>query len=417
MTSRPARPLEAERGTSRYGLAAQYHETVLEYGSGAQVTAADGARYLDLFAGAGRCLIGHGHPGFAAAVADQAHRLVVSRHATAVRARYTERLLSLVPAHLDHATYFSTGSEAVDAAVRLARAFTGRTDVVVFDRAFHGRTTGTEPLTHPAPWTQPHAGAHVHRVGFPVAGTGGPTAAEILRDIRRAHARADGGLAAVLVEPVQATGGNRPPVPGFLAALGALAAQLGALVIADEIVTGFGRTGTMLAAAAEGLRADVVTLGKGMANGFPVSALLTAGDILAPTPLAASGALSSTFGGNPLAMAAAAATLEAVLADGLADAARGLGGAWLRELADVLGGLSAVRGVHGKGLMIGVRLAVPPDSPQMRRLSRSLLDQRVLVGISGDTLRLNPPLVITPGQLHRAADALAAALAPIGDGA
>lgn len=414
MTSKAASLVDLERVHSGHGLAAHHGDVVLEYGDGAVVVTADEDRYIDLFAGAGRCIIGHGPGRFSEAVAAQANRLVVSRHTTAVAVGYVERLLSLVPSELDHVTFFSTGSEAVDAAVRLARAFTAREDVVVFERAFHGRTAGTSPLTHPVPWTRPHACTNVHRVGYPVGDKEGTTAENVLLEIRRHHEESGLGLAAIVIEPIQGTGGNRPPVPGFLATLSDLCTELGALMIADEIVTGFGRTGAMFVSPDEGLRADIITIGKGMGNGFPISGMLASSNTVGATSFSMPGALSSTFGGNPLAMAAAAATLDVIVGDGLAEAALTNGSAWLSELSLVLSDIPVVTSVHGRGLMIGVKLRIPPDSPRTRLLDRALLDQNLLVGVSGDMLRINPPLTITPEQASRATAALAAALASPG---
>ncbi|AUG80519.1 Putative aminotransferase [Kitasatospora sp. MMS16-BH015] len=364
-------------------------------GKGVVVHDLDGRRYLDLFGGAGRCLLGHGDEAFTRALADQARSLVVSRHAHPVRARYAAELVSLAPSGLDHLSLVSTGSEAVDCAVRIARAATGRDTVLVFEGAFHGRTTGvadfTDPRWHPGP-----RGHHpVVRCPYPTE-QDDPAARRLAAEAVRS-ALAGRTVAAVLIEPVQGSGGNRACPPAFLRTLAELCAATGSLLLLDEVVTGFGRTGAVFAATAAGVRPDLLILGKGMANGVPIGAVLTSSALAATPPLGLPGGMSSTFGGNPLAVAAAAVTLDLLLGRELAEQAAVVGTQWRRLLSEALAGHPAVASVHGTGLQIGVRLRHAADE-------RAFLEAGLVVGTSGDTVRLNPPLVLSHAQADEATE-------------
>ncbi|MFB7667293.1 aspartate aminotransferase family protein [Kitasatospora sp. NPDC056138] len=403
----------------RYGLSGvDGTPLVLESGRGSVVFDVEGRQYLDLFAGAGRCLLGHGHPEFAAAVAEQAARLAVSRHATAARVAYIERLMELVPTGLDHITLFSTGSEAADAAVRIARRSTDRQGLIVFQGAFHGRTTGAAPLTDPV-WrpTGSSEEPFVHRIPYPAVANGSAHRPEQVEEaIRQLHRVAAGSpveIAAIVIEPVQGTAGNRRPIQGFLSAVEQAARDLRALLVVDEILAGFGRSGQMFVSTAEGVQPAMMLIGKGMGNGVPVSALLARGSVVQGSAFAEKGAMSSTFGGNPLAVAASAVTLDVLIRDDLPRAAAGLGTRWSQALREELGEHPMVTQIHGLGLMAGIELGGPwREGVDGRRRTLEVLmqEQGLLVGMSGDFLRLNPPLVTSWGELEAATSALRTAL-------
>jgi 4-aminobutyrate aminotransferase-like enzyme len=387
-------------------------------GHGTVVWDVDGREYLDLFAGAGRCLLGHADPGFAAALATQSGRLAVSRHPSPERADLVETLASIAPPGLTQLTMFSTGSEAVDAAVRMARCYTGQDGVIVFSGGFHGRVSGVAAYTDARWLAQPATpDARVVRCPFPTEPDAGPDAGRSPvgstgEMLAAAATRAGGAVAAVLIEPVQGTAGNRPAPPGYLAEVSRWCRGNRALLIADEVLTGFGRTGAIFAAPPDGAEVDILAFGKGMANGFPVGAVLTRHDVAAAEPAGAPGALSSTYGGNPLAVAATAYTLGQVESLGLAQRAGTLGARWRQTLAAALADVPCVAGVDGRGLMLGVRLD--------RRLAGSDTDieshlrrHHLIVGVNQGVIRLNPPLTVAAAELDRATAAITEALVEI----
>ncbi len=390
----------------RFGTSLSYRLPArLVRGDGVHVYDDRGRGYLDLFGGAGRCLVGHGNTPVAAAISEQAQSLIVSRHSHPARGRYAERLLALSPPGLDHLSLFSTGSEAVDIGVQLARASTGREGVVVFERAFHGRSSGVAVLTDPG-WQaggQPTRRPSVCRLPYPVVGEP-PPVTEAVRQ-RVAAALATGAIAAVLIEPVQATGGNRAAVPEFLRWLAELCLLRGTLLIFDEVVTGFGRTGHMFAATGTGVTPHIIIAGKGMANGVPVGGVITSAEIAATPPLGQPGGMSSTFGGNPLTIAAAEATLRVLQSADLVSRASRQGAGLLAALRSAIGQHPAVAGIWGTGLMVGIGLRAGAAAAEAVFLSCGLV-----VGVSGDTIRINPPLVIGTADIDEAASGCLAAL-------
>ncbi len=376
----------------------------IERGRGSWVHDADGRSYLDLFAGAGRCVLGHGDASFAAALGEQAGTLAVTRHPSTSRAALGAALVHAAPAGLTHVSMFSTGSEAVDACVRIARAATGRRGIVVFSGAFHGRTTGVASLTDPAWISGAAPDPSVRRCPFPVSSDEAPRerVAEALAAVANVFDDLDDDVAAVVVEPVQGTSGNYPAAPGFLPRLASFAKARGALVVADEVLTGFGRTGAMFAVQNEDMHVDLMPVGKGMGNGFPVTAVLSRPDLVATLAGQSPGSLSSTYGGNPLAVAASRHVLDAIHQQGLSERARQHGAAWLVQLRAALTGAPLSTRVHGKGLMIGIELADELSATQLTMLDQRLVDHGLLVGRSRRTLRLNPPLTIQEHELDEA---------------
>jgi acetylornithine/N-succinyldiaminopimelate aminotransferase len=396
-----------------YGTSASYRLPVaLVRGAGTVVYDVEDRRFLDLFGGAGRCLLGHGDPAFTAALRAQISELLVSRYCHPARGRYAERLVHLAPEGLDHISFFSTGSEAVDAAIRLACHRTRRKHVVVFDGAFHGRTSSVADLTDPRwlPGGAPSA-TTARRCRYPAEGDPADGCAGARDDVLMALR--DGDVAAVMIEPIQATGGNRCLTPGFLRWLSAVCAEDGALLILDEVVTAFGRTGLLFAAAADQVRPDIIVLGKGMANGVPVGAVLTSSVLAAVPPLGSPGGMSSTFGGNPLAVVASESVLDALSTSDLMRRAALMGSRLRSGLAETIGSHPAVAGITGTGLMVGIPLRIRADAAE-----RVFLSHGLLVGVSGRTLRINPPLVITPAEVDEAVatigDALGALVSEVG---
>ena len=373
------------------GLWAPRHAFVR--GEGVTLIDADGRRYLDLMAGIAVASLGHAHPRLAAAVAQQAQRLITApqNQANDVRTAMLERLFELAPAPLERAFLSNSGSEANEAALKWARAATGRSTFVATRRGFSGRTLGVLPLTWNAAYREPfeplgYAGRFV-RYG----------------DVGELDAAMDDDVAAIVVEPVQGEGGIHPADPAFLQAARRAADAHGALLIFDEVQAGAGRTGTFLAHEAAGVPADVATMAKGLGGGVPIGATLMSADVAAAMP---AGGHGTTFGGNPLAAAAALVVLEE-LAGGLMDHVREVG-AHLRARLDALAADEPrIREVRGVGLMLGIEF-----KEKVAPLLAALEGRGVLAINAGATVvRMVPPLILTRDDADRAVDALAGALA------
>jgi acetylornithine/N-succinyldiaminopimelate aminotransferase len=363
------------------------HDVTLVEGVGAWVVGDDGRTYLDFAAGIAVVGLGHGHPEVTAAARDQLERLwhVSNLYWTEPMARLAERLSDRFGGA--QAFFCNSGAEAVEAALKYARKATGRPGVVALEGSFHGRTLGALSVT----------GQPAKRAGLePLL-----EAARFARpnDVESLTAAVGPDTGLVLLEPVLGEGGVLPLAPGFMRAVGDLAAGAGALLALDEVQTGVGRTGTFFAFEQAGVRPQLVTLAKGLANGLPLGCLLVAdeaGGAFAP------GDHASTFGGNPVACAAACAVCDAVDDDLLAR---------VRLLGDELRGglvqLDAVRDVRGLGLMLGAELDRPAAPVVADCLERGLL-----VTSAGErVLRLTPPLVIGRGDVDEALEILREVLA------
>jgi acetylornithine aminotransferase len=363
--------------------------TIVE-GAGCRVRDADGREYLDLVAGIAVVGLGHRHPAVTAAAHAQLDRLW---HASNLY--WTEPMLHLAASLSERvggtqAFFCSSGAEANEAALKVARKATGRTRIVALEGGFHGRTLGALSVTgQPAKWEG--FGPLVPGVSF--------AAPNDVESLERAVAPAGGGdLAAIMLEPILGEGGVVPLEPTFVRAAAELAQELGALLVADEVQAGLGRTGTFLACEPLGVEPDLVTLAKGLGNGLPIGALLVReGRAEAIGP----GDHGSTFGGNPVAAAAACAVVEAI-DDALLAHVRTVG----ERLARGLAALPGVLEVRGRGLLIGATLDRPVGP-----VVDACRDRGVLVLSAGaDVLRLTPPLVLTEAEADEALSVLRDAL-------
>jgi acetylornithine aminotransferase len=366
----------------------------LDHGAGVRVWDVEGKAYLDFVAGIAVSSLGHAHPAIAAAVSEQAGRLVhtsnLYMHEPGVR--LAERLVELLalPARV---FFTNSGAEATECALKLARLHgnkDGRSEIVSCNGSFHGRTIGALSVTgNPAKRD-------------PFAPLPGPVTFVDYGDEAALRAAVGPQTAAVIVEPTLGEGGVVPPPPGFLAAARAACDEAGALLIIDEVQSGIGRTGHWFASQAEGVRPDVITLAKGLGGGLPIGACLgvgAAGELFAP------GDHGSTFGGNPIACAAALAVLDTIIADNLLDNVKRVG----EHLAQALTGLDSplVTGVRGSGLWRAVALAGPHASA----VEAAALERGLLVNaVKPDAIRLAPPLILTEAEVDEAVPLLAAAL-------
>ncbi|MDA4829166.1 acetylornithine transaminase [Kocuria rhizophila] len=377
---------------------------VLVEGQGCRVTDADGRRYLDLLAGIAVNSLGHAHPAWVRAVAEQAGRLahVSNLFTTPEVVELARELLEVTDAPSgSHVFFANSGSEANEAAFKLARRHgrehpdaqgRPRTRVLALEHAFHGRTMGSLALTakeaYRAPF-EPLPGGVSH-----VPATVEALAAEL-----------DDTVAALIVEPVQGEAGVRGLPEGYLARARELTREHGALLIVDEVQSGIGRTGDWLASTAQlpgGEFPDAVTLAKGLGGGFPIGALLTAGPEV--SGLLGAGQHGTTFGSNPLAAAAALATVRTIRDEGLLENARAVGEHLAARLRDVPG----VTVVRGHGLLVGLDLVQgAPDDAVAPRLVAAARDAGFLVNATGPaTVRLAPPLIVTRQEVDTFVSAL-----------
>ncbi len=396
---------------------------VIDRGLGAAVTDVDGNTLLDLSGGLGCQLVGYSHPKVVEAVRRQAARFSHTDFSVIPYEPYValaERLVALVGGDRKVAL-FNSGAEAVENAVKFARAATGRPAVLCFEGAFHGRTLLAMTLTsrhHPYKAGFGPFAPEVYRVPYPYPyrSPDPARAGELaLAALERAFTTVvdPASVAAVIVEPVQGEGGFVVPPAGFLPGVAALARRHGILVIADEIQTGCGRTGRFLASERLGLDADVVLLAKALAGGYPLSAVVGRREVMdAPGP----SAIGGTYVGNPVACAAALAVLDVIEEEGLLERAEHVGKVLRSAWEEVARDVPEVGEVRGLGAMVGVELVVDRETREpapefLATLMRETQRRGVITvgcGIHHNVLRHLVPLVVTDEQLEEAVAVLAA---------
>ncbi|NLO37046.1 MAG: acetylornithine transaminase [Clostridiaceae bacterium] len=357
-------------------------------GEGAWLTGSDGKRYLDLIGGIAVSVLGHAHPRLVQAICEQAGRVIHCSNYfyNEPQARLAERLAVL--SGLDGARVFigNSGAEANEAAIKLARAYfhhqgAPRARIVSALKSFHGRTLATATATGQDKYSAPFAPLPTGFVHVPY------------NDIAALEQAVDQNTCAVLLEVIQGESGVIMADPVYLKTAEALCRQTGARLIIDEIQTGMGRTGRFLAYEHAGLRPDIVTLAKGLAGGVPIGAMIANEETAAGFK---PGDHGTTFGGNPLACAAALAVLDTYAQDQLVERAASVGAALKRQLLDLAERQPAIAEVRGLGLMLGIGLNVPGA----QAVKASLLKQGFLVGSVGDTtIRLLPPLIVASADL------------------
>ncbi|MEY2506808.1 MAG: 4-aminobutyrate aminotransferase / (S)-3-amino-2-methylpropionate transaminase / 5-aminovalerate [Verrucomicrobiota bacterium] len=398
-------------GVQTIGLLSQL---AIARGSGATLTDLDGRTYLDLNAGVSVASLGHAHPKYVAAVTAQLEAVSVGSFTSQPRADLVKLIAGLVPGELARTQFFSGGAEAVEAGIRLARSYTKRTDVVGFTGGFHGKTAGVlpisdidwKPLIGPLP-----AGYHIGPYADPTRFAGSPDDCreDAIKNLRRVIEQEIAGRpAAIVIEPIQGTAGNIVPPPGFLRDVCDVAREYGALLIADEMITGFGRTGKLFGCNHDDVVPDIMTLGKGMASGFPVSALVSTDEIMAAKPFSLPSASSSSYGGNPLAAAAALVTIQTILADKLVENSSRIG-ALLRDGFEALARKRrSIANVRGKGLLIGFDLVADPETKALLPKERCVeffqrcLARGLIMMSYTPRVRVHPPLILSAEQANSA---------------
>ncbi|WP_017596304.1 aspartate aminotransferase family protein [Nocardiopsis potens] len=395
-------------------------------GEGVHLYDEDGRRYLDFTAGIGVTSTGHCHPKVVEAAQRQVATLIHGQYTTVMHRpllRLTERLGEVLPEGLDRLFYVNSGSEAVEAALRLARQATGRQNAIVFQGSFHGRTMGAASLTTSGVKIRAGIGPLMPGVAvapFPYAYRLGMTEEEAsafaLRelDLLLASVSSPKDTAAFFIEPVLGEGGYVPVPPSFLAGLRERADAHGILLVADEVQTGFGRTGRFWGIDHAGVRPDIVITAKGLASGFPLSA------IAAPHALmekAWPGSQGGTYGGNAVSCAAALATLDVIREEGLVENAARMGERLLTGLAEAAEKHQRAADVRGLGLMAATEFTAPdgtPDADTAARAHKAAVDAGLLLltcGPYGNVVRMIPPLIVDADQVDQALSIWSGALA------
>jgi 4-aminobutyrate aminotransferase len=388
-------------------------------GRGSVVTTTAGEEYLDFTSGIAVTSTGHCHPQVVAAIAEQAGRFIhaqvnVYRHD--VLERLAARLARVCPAPIDTFFFANSGSEATEGAVKLAKQVTGRPNVIVFTGSFHGRTHLTMAMTTSK--TAYRAGhgplpSGIFVAPFPRAlefgGDAEAASAACLAEVRHllASQTAPAETAAVVIEPVLGEGGYVPAPGSFLQGLAELCADHGILFVADEVQTGFGRTGKMFAVEHHGLRPDVLVLAKGLGSGFPISAIGGSAELMSRWPRGSHG---GTYGGNPIGCAAALATLDVLTADGFLDGVVARGRQLAVGLAEACASDPGVAEVRSLGLMVAVEFHRPdtgiPDTGRVAAvLGHCLADGHLILmsaGTYSQVVRFMPPLVVSEPEIDEA---------------
>ncbi|MFL5732844.1 MAG: aspartate aminotransferase family protein [Chloroflexia bacterium] len=355
-------------------------------GEGIMLYGAGGEAYYDFYCGHAVTVLGHCHPRVVAAIQEQASRLIFYSNIVYndVRAQYAAKLVEAAPEGFGQVFFCNSGAEANETALKLSRKFTGRPTMIALRGAFHGRTMGALAMTDNPKYK---AGYEPLLPGVEFAPFG---------DLEALAGLMSEQTAAVILEPIQSIAGVRVASPAYYRGLRELCDKWGALLVFDEIQTGLGRTGKLWVGEHWGVTPDIITLAKGIAGGVPMGATLVSSRIARTVKLDEHG---STFGGGPLACAAAAATLDVILSENLPSHAAAMGGL----IKSRLEGLPHVQEVLGMGLLLGIRLDVPAKAVQTAALERG-----IILGTSGDpnVLRIMPPMVVIEQDIEHLAEVL-----------
>ncbi len=392
---------------------------------GANVRDVDGNVYVDLTGAFGVAFAGHRHPRIMRAAAEQERRLTHGMgdiHPPAAKVELLERLTGLAPWPEARAVLASSGSEAVEIALKTAELSTGRSGILAFECGYHGLTLGALATTHRDDFRTPFRKRLYEGVAFAPFPVRPEEMSPSLASCERAFedgARRGDAIGAVLVEPVQGRGGVRMPSRGFFPELCSLARQHGAVVVADEVFTGLGRCGSMFAGPPLGLDADLICLGKALGGGFPLSACLGTREVFDAWPESAGEALhTSTFLGHPVACAASLAFLDLVESERLDRQAARMGERLVARLRQAMDGVARVADVRGRGLLAGVEIvsegsAAAGHPGAGARIAARLLAQGVMVlpaGEQGQVIELTPAATMSHDLLDHALDRLVGAI-------
>lgn len=367
--------------------------TVMVRGEGSWLFDTAGKRYLDLTAAQGVAMLGHCHPKLSAALAAQAHQLIALPNFlyNDTRARFAAELSKVLPAHLQHVFLANSGAEAVDGAIKFARLTTGRTGLVATMRGFHGRTIGAVSVTWEPKYRKPFEPLlDVSHVPY--------------NNLAKLADAVTDQTAMVILEVVQGEGGVNMGDGDYLRGAQALCRERGALLVLDEIQTGFGRTGKWFGHQHFDLQPDIICMAKGIGGGFPMGALAYTDQVNAAL---SPGAHGSTFGGSPIACAAGLAALQIYHEEGLIERSAQMGAHLLNRLQATIGDYEVVREIRGLGMMIAVELR-----EKVGPYLKTLMEEHGVIALPAGTnvLRLLPPLTLSEEEVEIGAAAIAATL-------
>ncbi len=399
----------------------------IERGSGCRLTDADGNSYLDLNGGVSSASLGHCHPKFVQAMTDQLSKVTLGSYTSRSRLALVKLLAKIAPKGLRRTQFFSSGAEAVEAAFRLAKSITKKNQIFGFWGGYHGKTQGTLPLSL-VDWKfelgplmagyqqTPYADCYrcPFRARYPECGL---ACAEYFRDQIRATARGD--VAAVIAEPVQGTAGNIVPPDGFIRAVCEIAKEEGAVFISDEMITGFGRTGHMFGVDHDNVLPDVMSVGKGMGNGFPVSGVITTDAHAQARPWSLPSASSSSYGGNPFASEAVRVTTQTILEEDLVNNSARVGRVLLDGIRKLQGHYPFIGDVRGRGLLIGMDLVKDRKTKEFlpavlcEKFFFECLKRGLLMMSYTPRVRIHPPLVLSESEAQEALAKMDEALATL----
>ncbi len=393
----------------------------VDHAEGSTVTDVDGNTFLDVIGGIGVNGLGHSHPRWVSAIQEQVKHASVGSFTSAARVELLEKIAEHPPAPgLNRAQLYSGGAEAVESALRLAKCHTGKHEFVSFWGGFHGKTMGVLSLmgsdfkdqigpmvtgSHLVPY------ANCYRcplnLEYPKCGM-----ACVELATKQAKMSCAGKVAAVVVEPMQGTAGNVIPPREFLPAVKEMAKKLGALLIVDEMITGFGRTGKMWGSDHSGVVPDIVTLGKQFGGGYPIAALLSRDEIVAAKPWGNPSGSSSSYGGNPLAAAAASAALEIIRDEQLVENSKRVGEYFLKKLKPFEEKFSFIGQVRGEGLFLAIEMVKdkktkePLSKAACQMIFMECLKRGLLTMSYAASFRLQPALTIDEGTVDHVVEIL-----------
>jgi len=384
----------------------------IEKGAGCYITDADGNRYLDFNVGVSVASLGYSHPKYVKAVGEQLAQVTVGSFTSRARLALLKLIAQIAPEGLTRTQLFSSGAEAVEAAFRLAKSITKKKQIFGFWGGYHGKTAGTLPLSlvdwkhdtgpyppgyHQAPY------ADCYRCPFDLKPEScGLACVEHLRKQIKETAKND--VAAVIAEPIQGTAGNIVPPDGFIQSIRDVAREAGAIYISDEMITGFGRTGYAFGVNHDKVIPDIMTVGKAMGSGFPVSGVITTDAHAQAKPWSLPSASSSSYGGNPLASAATLVTVQTILEDKLIENSRNVGKILLDGLKALQSKYDCIGDVRGRGLLIGMDLV--KDRKTKEPLPKALCEKFFFEGLKrgfiamsySPRVRIHPPLLLSEAE-------------------
>lgn len=390
---------------------------VVDHGRGSHVTDVDGNTFIDIIGGIGVNGLGHSHPRMVKAIQEQAEKISVGSFTSEARTDLLERLAEHRPSSDVHRVQlYSGGAEAVESALRLAKCHTGKYEFVSFWGGFHGKTMGALSLMGsdykeklgplvPGSHILPYANCYRCPLGLKYPSCGVACADFARKQLKQGAA---GEVAAIIVEPMQGTAGNVIPPKEFLPALRSIADEIGALLILDEMITGFGRTGKYWGADHTGVKGDIVTIGKQFGGGVPISGLIARDDVAQAQPWAKPSGSSSSYGGNPLVSAAAAASLKIIDEEGLVENSRRTGAYFLKKLESLMNRYPFIGEVRGVGLFLAVEFV--KDRGTKEKLPASVTQRifmecvkRGLLTMSYDaSFRIQPSMTIDEATIDEA---------------